>query len=171
VIVATGLDGTAWTVDAKNGNREILFQSLQYKIDSVRYSPDGHWLAFVGREGGKSTVFALPVTDAGPAADNKFVPISDMISWNDAPVFSDDSRRIIFRSNRDSQYCIWEVHLTNGRFMPNSSPSIVRHFHTYRSHLNSVSRAAFSISIFQRQMYLPAADLRGTIWLARVMHP
>jgi Tol biopolymer transport system component/tRNA A-37 threonylcarbamoyl transferase component Bud32 len=171
VITASGLDGTALTVSVKTGRRETLLDSRDYLIDSIRCSPDGQRLVFVGRSGKQAAIYMFAASPLNHATRPDFVRLTDPGSWSDAPAWSTDGQAIFFRSERDGHYCIWSVAVPklSERSLP--VPRIVHHFHSYQAHLDAFPRSGFAISAWDQRLYLTGADMRGTVWMTRIQEP
>ncbi|MCZ7647254.1 MAG: PDZ domain-containing protein [Planctomycetota bacterium] len=82
-----------WTVPASGGVPRRL-TSGQSEASSPSLSPDGKWLAFVGREEGHSEVYTMPA-DGGAAERRTFLGagIFRIAGW------SRDGRRVLFATN------------------------------------------------------------------------
>jgi serine/threonine protein kinase len=103
---------TSWSPDGKllaltsvgeSGNYEVRFLPLDgdhtpqifvqgpFNAGGARFSPDGHWVAFVSDESGRNEVYLRPYPEAGTR-----VQIS--AAGGSQPVWSSDGREIFFRS-------------------------------------------------------------------------
>ena len=65
------------------------------------WSPDGKWLAFVGKRGDNSNIFRIPVGDGGEQRLTSS-PVAD-----DGPDYSPDGKWIYINSNRSGGWDIW----------------------------------------------------------------
>lgn len=77
------------------------------------WSPDGNWLAFVGRRDGKYELFRAPV-GGGPEQR-----LTSAGAYDDGPEYSPDGRWIYFNSNRAGAWNIWRIPADGGG--PNDS--------------------------------------------------
>jgi TolB protein len=67
------------------------------------WSPDGRWLAFVGRREGKFSLFRVPA--AGGAEQR----LTARGGYDDGPEYSPDGKWIYFNSNRSGGWDIWRM--------------------------------------------------------------
>jgi Tol biopolymer transport system component len=67
------------------------------------WSPDGKWLAFVGRREGKFELFRVPVS--GGAEER----LTSAGAYDDGPEYSPDGRWIYFNSDRSGGWDIWRM--------------------------------------------------------------
>lgn len=69
------------------------FSSDKERAHSARWSPDGRYIAFIKSVGGDSQVYVMPSSGGKP------VKITDMAYGASGPVWSPDSKKIIFASS------------------------------------------------------------------------
>ena len=81
-----------WEVSAKGGPARRLTANLG-RVTQPAASPDGKWLAFVGREDGESEVYVMPL-DGGPAKRlTYFGSLTFVLGW------TPDAKQILFANN------------------------------------------------------------------------
>ena len=82
-----------WVVSNTGGTAERLTTDPGHDF-APRYSPDGHWIAYVGSYEGRQEVFAIPAT-GGEARRLTFqARVNLVVAW------TSDSKSVIFLSNR-----------------------------------------------------------------------
>jgi len=81
-----------WEVSAGGGVARRLTANLGV-VSHPAFSPDGQWLAFIGREEGETEVYVMPAT-GGPATRLTFLgAATTVLGW------TPDSQQIVFASN------------------------------------------------------------------------
>jgi dipeptidyl aminopeptidase/acylaminoacyl peptidase len=94
-----GYKSAIWLVSIDSG-RMRQFTSGEKRDHSPRWSPDGHWLAFVsnrGDEAAKAQIYIM-ATDGGEAW-----PVTHMGNGTADPTWSPDGRRLAFTSRLNAQ--------------------------------------------------------------------
>jgi len=105
--VVFSFEGDLWQADARGGQAVRLTAMPGYET-SPRFSPDGKWIAFTGRQSGNGDVYVMP-SGGGAIRQLTFHSAGDEVnSW------SWDSRSIYFSSNRMSQQSGFKVSLNGG---------------------------------------------------------
>ncbi|MCB2230988.1 PDZ domain-containing protein [bacterium] len=91
--------GDVFTVPAKHGNTRNLTNSSDANERSPRWSPDGKWVVVISDETGEDELF-LYAQDGS----SKTRLTSDGYCWRYAPVWSPDSKRIVFSDKNLAVY-------------------------------------------------------------------
>ncbi|HEX8370991.1 MAG TPA: S41 family peptidase [Pyrinomonadaceae bacterium] len=103
--VAFTYGGDIWTAAASGGTATRLTAHPGVEV-FAKFSPDGNWIAFTGQYDGDEQVYVMPATGGAPKqltfypAKGPFTP-----RWgydNQVYDWTDDGKKIIFRSHRDS---------------------------------------------------------------------
>ena len=122
--------GDLWTAPAAGGNALHLTSHPGVEVFG-KFSPDGKWIAFTGQYDGDEQVYVVP-TSGGEPRQLTFYPAKGPLPprWGwDNQVFgwSKDSKRIIFRSLRDSWTLpiarLYSVSIDGGPATPFPMPS------------------------------------------------
>jgi serine/threonine-protein kinase len=136
------------------------FVGLVFDPHSLTWSPDGRWLALVsGNDAfavgtqqfgnkGPSAVVLVPAVGGAP------VPVTDNASLNMSPVWTPDSRRMLFVSDREGARDVYAVRLANSG-IPAGKPSRI----TTGLNAHSISLSADGT----RQAYSVYAS-RANVW-------
>jgi Tol biopolymer transport system component/C-terminal processing protease CtpA/Prc len=105
--VVFSFEGDLWTASVKGGQANRLTAMLGYET-SARFSPDGKWIAFTGRQAGNADVYVMPV-GGGEIKQLTFHSANDDVnSW------SWDSKFIYFTSTRSGQQSGYKVSVNGG---------------------------------------------------------
>ena len=104
-----------WEVPVKGGIARRLTANLGV-VSHPSASPDGQWLAFVGRDDGENEVYLMPLT-GGPAKRLTYLGnLAIVLGW------TPDSKRIIFASNAGQPFypltLLYTVSLNGGQPEP-----------------------------------------------------
>ena len=103
--VAFTYGGDIWTASANGGSATRLTSHPGVEV-FAKFSPDGNWIAFTGQYDGDEQVYVMPATGGVPKqltfypAKGPFTP-----RWgydNQVYDWTDDGKKIIFRSHRDN---------------------------------------------------------------------
>ncbi|MHA4810390.1 S41 family peptidase [Flavitalea flava] len=106
-IVVFSFEGDLWKTDTKGGQAVRLTAMPGYE-NNARFSPDGKWIAFTGRQSGNADVYVMPV-EGGEIRQLTFHSAGDEVSsW------SWDSKTIYFSSGRMGQQSGFKVPLAGG---------------------------------------------------------
>jgi len=105
--VVFSFEGDLWKASVKGG-QALRLTAMQGYETNARFSPDGKWIAFTGRQYGNPDIFVMPV-DGGEIRQLTFHSATDEVSsW------SWDSKSIYFSSNRMGQQSGFKVGLEGG---------------------------------------------------------
>ena len=88
-------------------------------IGKVSLSPDGRWIAYAVRDRQGAPDMSVFVIGADGSAERRLVSGG----VNDQPLWTPDSARIVFLSNRSGDAALWSVALSEGR---QGSPTIIK---------------------------------------------
>lgn len=100
-------EGDLWQVPSPGG-RAVRLTAMAGEETHARFSPDGRWLAFTGRQSGNADVYLLPL-DGGAIQQLTVHSDADLVdgwSW--------DSQRVYFSSSRQNRISIYTVAVTGG---------------------------------------------------------
>jgi tricorn protease len=97
--------GDLWTAPASGGTAVRLTSHPGLEV-FAKFSPDGKWIAFTGQYDGDEQVYVMPATGGVPK-QLTFYPARGPLAprWgydNQVYGWTNDSKRILFRSHRDS---------------------------------------------------------------------
>jgi tricorn protease len=105
--VVFSYEGDLWKAATKGG-QAVRLTAMQGYETNARFSPDGKWIAFTGRQSGNSDIYIMPV-DGGEIRQLTFHSSADEVSsW------SWDSRYIYFSSSRMGQQSGFKVSFQGG---------------------------------------------------------
>jgi len=108
-------------------------------------SPDGALVAFTARQNGiRSRIFAAPLNSSGPASS--WVPMTPEDGWADKPVWSDDSRKVYYKSDRDGFECLWGQALDLLPLRVEGEPASLKHFHKITFTLSHLPPTALGVT-------------------------
>jgi len=97
--------GDLWTAPAKGGTATRLTAHPGEEV-FAKFSPDGQWIAFTGQYDGDEQVYVMPATGGVPKQLTFYPargPLPARWGWdNQVYGWTNDGKRIIFRSLRDS---------------------------------------------------------------------
>lgn len=97
--------GDLWTAPTKGGTATRLTAHPGEEV-FARFSPDGRWIAFTGQYDGDEQVYVMPATGGVPRQLTFYPaqgPLTPRWGWdNQVYGWTNDGKRIIFRSLRDS---------------------------------------------------------------------
>lgn len=92
-------------IDLESGHKTILRSSIG-RIYGINWSPDGEKIAFVDAPAGADDDADIFVY---ATADQSFKQVTDDPSWDHMPMFCDDSKILIFTSDRSGEERIYRV--------------------------------------------------------------
>jgi len=105
--VVFSFEGDLWRADTKGGQAVRLTAMQGYEI-SPRFSPDGKWIAFSGRQNGNTDVYVMPANGGEIRQLTYHSAGDDVNSW------SWDSRYIYFSSTRMGNQSGFKVSVDGG---------------------------------------------------------
>ena len=105
--VVFSYESDLWKANIKDG-KATRITAMQGSETDAKFSPDGKWIAFTGRQFGNPDVFVMP-TDCGDVKQVTYFSGSDIVSsW------SWDSKFIYFTSNRNGNISSYKVSVNGG---------------------------------------------------------
>lgn len=105
--VVFSFEGDLWKADTKGGQATRL-TAMQGNETNARFSPDGKWIAFTGRQNGNPDLFVMSV-DGGEIRQLTYHSAADELSsW------SWDSKYLYFSSSRMGQQSGFKVSVNGG---------------------------------------------------------
>ena len=100
-------EGDLWQSEMASGQAMRLTAMQGYET-GARFSPDGKWIAFTGRQNGNADIFIIPA-GGGDIRQMTFHSANDeMESW------SWDSKEILFRSSRFNSSSVYKLPVEGG---------------------------------------------------------
>ena len=106
-VLVFSYEGDLWRADIATGEATRLTAMQGYETNA-RFSPDGKWIAFTGRQFGNADVFVIPV-GGGEIRQLTFHAAND-----DVENWSWDSKTIYFTSGRLNSGTVYSVPLSGG---------------------------------------------------------
>jgi dipeptidyl aminopeptidase/acylaminoacyl peptidase len=153
--------------DVSSGSETPVFEQQAGALLDADLSWDDRWLAtLVGGPDSTLAIHAVPVADGAPSGAGA-IEIARSDRWLSSPRWSPDGSRVYYLSNRDGFLCIWAQAVDPGTKAPRGEPFAV--FHAHRSPWRLVlPRGAFSISVAQHRLVFNAAELTGSVLMAKL---
>jgi tricorn protease len=105
--VVFSYEGDLWQVSEKGGSAVRLTDLPGYET-GARYSPDGKWIAFTGRQSGNADIYIIST------ASKEIRQLTFHSSADEVSSWSWDSRFIYFSSERTGQISSYKVSATGG---------------------------------------------------------
>jgi Tol biopolymer transport system component/C-terminal processing protease CtpA/Prc len=105
--IVFSFEGDLWKADIASGIATRLTAMQGYET-SARFSPDGKWIAFTGRQFGNGDVFVIPV-EGGEIRQLTFHSAND-----DVENWSPDSKLVYFTSGRYNSGTVYSVPVGGG---------------------------------------------------------
>jgi serine/threonine protein kinase len=160
------------TVDIETGElQDVSPEHPQYAAHSLRYSPDGQWLAFslLVDPGRLRSLFIARAEDGKPVDHKQWIQVTDGF-WDYHSWWSPDGNTLYFLSQRDGFPCIWAQALDSATKRPTGTARAVKHFHG-QLRITEAGAAQFGYAVTADRLYLPLLETRGNIWLAEPTEP
>ena len=99
-----------WQVELASGRQQQVTYPPRGSNDlSASWSFNNKWVAFARLQGGRGSLWLIPVSGGEPR------PLLDDEYDNSKPAWSADSRRVVFVSNRAGQVGLWEIDVDSRR--------------------------------------------------------
>ena len=139
-------------------------------IADARFSPDGHWLAFVVKPDQRhASIFVAPFRQGPPVPESEWQPVANTGNWNDKPCWSRDGSAIYFYSTKDNFGCLFKQQLDAGK-RPSGAPQDVLHLHSTRLSVMHVILQSLSLAADRDALYVPLLEVTSNVWMTRVQH-
>ena len=154
-------------VGLSDGERsEIIRFGNGHVVDSARFSPDGHWIAFTRREDEKAVaqILVAPVSAASSVALSECIDITNQEYFDVMPRWSVDGRSLYFLSNRIGNLDIWRVSLNPDK-RPGGEPQAVWTFETTRFSIATIAYEDWGFDVGRDRIYFTLQELTGRIFL------
>ena len=153
-------------VNLQSGSRATLLQKADVSLDQAQISPDGRWIAFAYRvDSDHSKIMVAPVQGESAPLESQWEGLTDGLSWDDKPRWSEDGRTIFFYSNRDGFGCIWKINVQHSRDEL-AKPLALIHFHNSRTSYMYLTDDNLNLAVGGGELVLDIEEKRGNIWMA-----
>ena len=182
--IAEGVWGYAWSPDGKQivyqrGGDTIYIQSVEaregrrlavvYEPHSFCWSPDGSLISFVS--GNQSYRSSRAIANIAPSAiyvaspsTGAMAQITDNASLNMSPVWADDSRRLLFVSDRDGIRDIYEVPIGQSGELEGSPQRLTTGLNAHTISLSGDSKTlAYSVLTYSANVWSIPIPERGPV--------
>ncbi|MBK9167075.1 MAG: serine/threonine-protein kinase [Bryobacterales bacterium] len=145
--------------------RTMLLTHPVLSVAQVRLSPDGQWLAFVGREDSGDTKLFLAPFRAGGVPPAAWTPITAGGHFDSAPQWSRDGRFLYYISSREGHRTILAQPLAGNPPRPDGEPRIVHRFSQAARSPSLVALNGLDMFVAADALYLTVGEVRGALWL------
>lgn len=153
------------TVDAETGEQaDVDLTHPEYHPSTLRYSPDGEWLAFNLSIQPEWPILISRIELGQPAGYDEWIPVYKD-SVNSHPWWSPDGNTLYFRSHLDGFHCLYAQPLEPATKEPLGPLKPIRHFHG-RVRTVDVGTGTFGYAMTNDHLYLPLSEPKANIWLA-----
>ena len=151
------------TVDAETGGQaNVDLTHPDYQPSTLRFSPDGEWLAFTLAVQPEWPLFISRIEQGQPTAHDEWIQITK--DWAAAyPWWSPDGNTLYFLSLRDGFLCLYAQPLKPATKKPQGPLKSIRHFH---GRVNVAGPGWFRGAMTNDRLYLPLSEPKANIWLA-----
>ncbi|MBT3231728.1 MAG: hypothetical protein HN356_02845 [Calditrichaeota bacterium] len=96
-------EGDLWSASLNSKSDAVRLTRHDGEESYARISPDGDWIAFTAEYDGNRDVFVIPAS-GGEAVRLTFHP-----AWDEVVGWTNDSRKVLFRSHRNSPFFTWRI--------------------------------------------------------------
>ncbi len=153
------------TVDAETAEQaDVDLTHPEYHPETLRFSPDGEWLAFNLALQPERPLFISRIEQGQPTAHDEWIQITEG-SAASHPWWSPDGNVLYFRSRRDGFHCVYAQPLEPATKKPQGPLKSIRHFHG-RIRTVGVGGGGFGYAMTHDRLYLPLGERKANIWLA-----
>jgi Tol biopolymer transport system component len=151
--------------DASSGSETAVFEPKAGMVIDADLSWDDRWLAVVvGRPDRTVGILVVPV---GTGGELPSVEIARSDGWLSSPRWSPDGSRVYYMAIRDGFLCIWAQAVDPGTKVPRGEPFAVVHAHR-NPWRTGAPRGAFSFAVAPHRLVFNAAELTGSILMAKL---
>jgi dipeptidyl aminopeptidase/acylaminoacyl peptidase len=166
VLLRTG-PGELVLRDVSGGSETPVYEQPAGTLSDADLSWDDRWLATVG--GGTDGTVAIHAVPAagGAAREARSVEIARSDRWLSSPRWSPDASRIYYMAVRDGFLCIWAQAVDPDTKAPRGEPFAVFHAHRNPWRMGA-PRGAFSLSVSHHRLVFNAAELTGSVLMAKL---
>ena len=153
------------TVDSETGEQaDVDLTHPEYQPSTLRYSPDGEWLAFNLAIQPEWPILVSRIEQGQLAGYDEWIAVNKG-SVNSHPWWSPDGNTLYFRSLRDGFHCLYAQPLEPATKKPRGPLKSIQHFH-WRVRTVNVGAGSFGGAMTNDRLYLPLSEPKANIWLA-----
>ncbi|HXK04496.1 MAG TPA: protein kinase [Verrucomicrobiae bacterium] len=143
-----------------------IAQSSHYGIDQAQFAPDGRWISVVAHiDPDHTRVYAIPVRGGAAGSEDRWVPITDGVSWDDRPRWAPRGDLVYFYSRRDGFGCIWQQAVEPGSKQPVGAPRAVHHFHSTGLSIMHMGLDRLGLSVARDKLIFNLLEAKGNLWM------
>ena len=165
ILYLSGRPRSVFLLDLTSSASAAILSHPAYDLDQPRFSPDGHWIAFVAAIAPDRTrIFVSPFRPGVATRPDHWVAVTEGTAWDDKPRWL-DAGELVFYSNRDHFGCIWKQRLEPDTKRPAGPASSVYHLHTLRLSPRTLYRNDFEIAVARNTLILNLVEVSGNLWL------
>lgn len=129
-------------------------------------SPDERWVAFSARLGLQhSRIWLAPWADQPNVPEQEWIPVTDGLSHDTAPVWSPEGRVLYFASNKDGFTCLYGQRIREQRGGLDGPPFPVRHLHSAAERTANLGVSFRGFGVAANKLVLRLERRAGNIWL------
>ena len=170
LLYRTGLPRKIGVLGSTPGEK-IVLDHPKYSLNQPRFSPDDHWIAFMGETGsfGASTLFIAPFRGTAEIPFAEWRAIADGSTYNGSAGWSPDGSLVYFMSERDGSRCLWAQRLDPATKRARGAPFEVQPFH--RAQVRSMALwqpGAAGTAMARDKIVFSMVEATGNIWMAQV---
>jgi Tol biopolymer transport system component len=153
--------------DLSIGSETPVFEQSAGALLDADLSGDDRWLAtLVGGSDSTVAIHVVPVAN-GTAGGTRSVEIARSDRWLSSPRWSPDGSRLYYMAVYDGFLCIWARAVDPATKAPRGEPFAV--FHAHRNPWRMMGpRGAYSLSVAPHRLVFNAAELTGSVLMAKL---
>jgi dipeptidyl aminopeptidase/acylaminoacyl peptidase len=153
--------------DVSGGSETPVFEQPAGALLDADLSWDDRWMAtLVGGPDSTLTIHAVPVAD-GASWGAGALEIARSARWLSSPRWSPDGSRVYYISARDGFLCIWAQAVDPATKAPRGEPFALFHAHRNPWRMGA-PRGAYSLSVGPHRLVFNAAELTGSVLMAKL---